>query len=220
MGKRLLAVLLLLALALCTGAAIRAEGAPGVLLVIDAEARTLALFVDGERAALYPCAVGAPDTPTPLGVFTVSEKHTGWGGGFGAHFLRLSVPWGVYGIHGTNAPASVGLAVSHGCVRLRNADIEALFDKVPLGSRVLIERGPYGPLGSALRTLSPGDTGSDVAEVQARLIRKGYLLGAPDGRFGPYTRAAVRAFRKECGLPDGDAVDAAVYAALGVLLFE
>ena len=77
MGKRLLVVLLLLALALCTGAAAKAKGAPGVLLVIDAEARTLALFVDGERAALYPCAVGAPDTPTPHGVFTVSEKHTG-----------------------------------------------------------------------------------------------------------------------------------------------
>ena len=43
-----------------------------------------------------------------------------------------------YGIHGTNAPETIGRSVSHGCVRLRNEDIEQLYDMVPLGTPVYI----------------------------------------------------------------------------------
>jgi hypothetical protein len=43
-----------------------------------------------------------------------------------------------YGIHGTNDPASIGHAASHGCVRLRNEDIEKLYDMVPVGTPVYI----------------------------------------------------------------------------------
>lgn len=43
-----------------------------------------------------------------------------------------------YALHGTNVPSSVGHAVSHGCVRLRNSDIEALYDMVPVGTPVYI----------------------------------------------------------------------------------
>ena len=43
-----------------------------------------------------------------------------------------------YGIHGTNVPESIGRAVSHGCVRLRNEDIEKLFDMVAVGTPVYI----------------------------------------------------------------------------------
>lgn len=43
-----------------------------------------------------------------------------------------------YGIHGTNDPASIGHAASHGCVRLRNEDIERLYDMVPVGTPVYI----------------------------------------------------------------------------------
>lgn len=42
----------------------------------------------------------------------------------------------LYAIHGTNADFGIGLRVSHGCVRLRNEDIEYLFNNVPVGSRV------------------------------------------------------------------------------------
>lgn len=42
----------------------------------------------------------------------------------------------LYAIHGTNADFGIGLRVSHGCVRLRNEDIEYLFHKVPVGTRV------------------------------------------------------------------------------------
>ena len=43
-----------------------------------------------------------------------------------------------YGIHGTNNPASIGRSVSHGCVRLRNEDIEKLFEMVAVGTPVYI----------------------------------------------------------------------------------
>jgi hypothetical protein len=43
-----------------------------------------------------------------------------------------------YGIHGTNEPESIGRSVSHGCVRLRNEDIEKLYDMVPVGTPVYI----------------------------------------------------------------------------------
>ena len=42
----------------------------------------------------------------------------------------------LYAIHGTNADFGIGLRVSHGCVRLRNEDIEYLFNNVPVGTRV------------------------------------------------------------------------------------
>ena len=45
---------------------------------------------------------------------------------------------GMYGIHGTNEPHLIGLAVSHGCVRMRNRDVEELFELVPPGTKVTI----------------------------------------------------------------------------------
>ena len=89
-----------------------------------------------------------------------------------------------------------------------------------MGSRVLIERAAYGGVAGGLRTLLPGDRGSDVREVQTRLIQKGYLFGAPDGVFGEYTKAALLRFKADKGLPASHEVDWATYRALGVLLFE
>ena len=43
-----------------------------------------------------------------------------------------------YALHGTNVPSSIGQAVSHGCVRLRNEDIETLYHMVDVGTPVLI----------------------------------------------------------------------------------
>ena len=43
-----------------------------------------------------------------------------------------------YALHGTNNPASIGQAVSHGCVRLRNQDIAELYDRVAVGTPVYI----------------------------------------------------------------------------------
>ena len=43
-----------------------------------------------------------------------------------------------YGIHGTNAPKSIGHAASHGCIRLRNRDVERLFSMLRVGDVVEI----------------------------------------------------------------------------------
>ena len=43
-----------------------------------------------------------------------------------------------YALHGTNVPSSIGQAVSHGCVRMRNEDITTLYHMVPLGTPVFI----------------------------------------------------------------------------------
>jgi hypothetical protein len=50
---------------------------------------------------------------------------------------RLNIGNG-YALHGTNAPDSIGRSVSHGCIRLRNEDIEKLYDMVPVGTPVYI----------------------------------------------------------------------------------
>jgi lipoprotein-anchoring transpeptidase ErfK/SrfK len=41
-------------------------------------------------------------------------------------------------IHGTNHEADIGRPASHGCIRMKNADLVALFDRVPLGTKVVI----------------------------------------------------------------------------------
>ena len=50
-----------------------------------------------------------------------------------------------YAIHGTNQPQTVGRAVSHGCVCLRNEDIAKLYAMVPVGTPVYISRGRWDP---------------------------------------------------------------------------
>ncbi|WP_409307026.1 L,D-transpeptidase family protein [Pectobacterium sp. B1J-3] len=56
----------------------------------------------------------------------------------GLHALRLAAHGGVYLLHGTNANFGIGMRVSSGCIRLRPDDIKALFDNVPVGTRVQI----------------------------------------------------------------------------------
>jgi lipoprotein-anchoring transpeptidase ErfK/SrfK len=56
----------------------------------------------------------------------------------GAAALTLS--GGEYAIHGTNAPGSIGGFVSYGCIRMHNADVMDLYDRVSVGTRVIMER--------------------------------------------------------------------------------
>ncbi|PKM81447.1 MAG: hypothetical protein CVU89_09355 [Firmicutes bacterium HGW-Firmicutes-14] len=88
---------------------------------------------------IYPIAVGKPQTPTPLGAYTIISKIINPGGMLGTRWLGLSIPNGPYGIHGTYRPESIGMAVSNGCIRMHNRDIEELFSKVRIGSTVVIE---------------------------------------------------------------------------------
>lgn len=51
----------------------------------------------------------------------------------------LTLSGGDYAIHGTNAPDSIGRFVSYGCIRMHNEDIMELFDRVVLGTPVVVE---------------------------------------------------------------------------------
>ncbi len=191
-----------------------------VVLVVDAQMQTITLYTDGEKQKTWPCAVGKQSTPSPLGVFTINQKGVDWGSGFGTRYLGFYCAYGTFGIHGTNKPGSIGSYASHGCVRMLNRDIEELYPQVPYGAKVIIEQGPYGPMGGGLRTLKPGMRGADVEQVQLRLKNLGYYDGNPDGIYGEGTKRAVLAFKKEKGLRYDESVDWACYNALNIFLFE
>lgn len=186
---------------------------------IDVESKTLTLFQGDKLAKQYTIATGAWDTPTPLGVFTINSRFSGEMCGFGTCFLGLNVPWGNYGIHGTNKPESIGSNASHGCIRMRVKDAEELYATVPNGTRVVIQCGPFGELGTSLRPLKEGDRSSMVCAVQRKLKALGFYYGWPDGIYGAATQQAVTAARKAMSLPPGH-VDWAFYQAIGLTLFE
>ena len=198
----------------------RAGVPEGKWIWIDIHHKTLTLYEGTQELRRYAIATGASDTPTPIGVFRITSRFAGELGGFGTRFLGLNVPWGQFGIHGTNKPGSIGSNASHGCIRMHVADSEELYEMVNNGAKVVIEGGPYGLLDWNLRGLNPGDRNSHVAAVQARLLQLGYGYQWPDGIYGQATQAAVRRARKALGLAEGDQVDAAFYRAIGLILFE
>jgi len=169
-------------------------------ITIDVVQKILALRQGNEVIATYPVAVGKQQTPTPLGDWKIVLKTVNPGGPFGARWMRLSVPFGGYGIHGTNNPSSIGKEASHGCIRMFNEDVIKLYDIVPVGTSVKI----YGNV-SLGRILKLGiQPGYDVSSVQQILATLGYFPYDIDGVFGNLTQEAVRKFQQDNGLsPDG-----------------
>jgi len=121
---------------------------PRVVLVSIPD-RKLAVIDGGSVIATFAVAVGAPTTPSPTGEFTIVSRvanptyyhpgtviPAGKGNPLGTRWVGLSQKG--YGIHGTNAPRSVGHAQSHGCIRLRNRDMERLFTMLRVGDVVRI----------------------------------------------------------------------------------
>ncbi len=190
------------------------------MIWIDLDAKQLTVYENEVPRAVYPIASGARGTPSPIGAFRISSRFIPDMSGFGTRFLGLNVPWGSYGIHGTNKPESIGSNASHGCIRMRVKDMEALYPAIATGTRVVITGGPYGPLNWGLRSLKEGDRGADVRQLQLRLIQRGLLWGGADGVFGPATKKAVVTARKEFNLPSGDQADPALQQRLGMILFE
>ncbi|HEY8418695.1 MAG TPA: peptidoglycan-binding protein [Limnochordales bacterium] len=187
-----------------------------ISIVVDSEKLTLTVYVDGKPYKTYPVAVGRPrpSTLTPVGEWRIVHKGGDWGGGFGTRWLGLNVPWGIYGIHGTNKPYSIGSRASAGCVRMYNRDVEELYEWVSVGTPVKIV-GVKPPLTFG-RRLHVGVAGKDVVEVQLRLKEMGFDLGDADGRFGPATRAAVERLQRTFGLPVDGEVWGDVYYILGL----
>jgi len=105
-------------------------------ITIDLSSRRLTLYKNGSTRASYPVGVGKMLTPTPTGTYFIINKHPNPGGPFGIMWMGLNKP--SYGIHGTNAPSSIGHFVSHGCIRMHNRDVLTLSKIVPIGTQVTI----------------------------------------------------------------------------------
>lgn len=190
---------------------------PGeVSIFIDTERLTLTVYSDGQPYKTYPVAVGRPkaSTLTPVGEWRVIHKGLNWGGGFGTRWLGLNVPWGIYGIHGTNNPGSIGTRASAGCIRMFNHDVEELYEWVPTGTPVKIIG--VEPDVSFDRRLRTGLTGRDVVFVQLRLQELGFDAQGADGRYGPNTARAVEELQRLYGLPVDGEVYEDVYYILGL----
>lgn len=201
-------------------AAQRANVPQGLWILISIHQKTLTLYEGTQVVKRYPVATGTAQTPTPIGFYHITHRFSGDLGGFGTRFLGLNVPWGQYGIHGTNKPGSIGSNASHGCIRMLVKDSEELYSITPNGTKVLIEGGPYGLLDTHLVALAPDDRGSHVAALQQRLRALGYYSGAVDGIYGAGTVRAVRAARSQLGLAAADDADMPFFNAIGLILFE
>ncbi len=116
-------------------------------IVVSIPNRKLALVEDGRVRKTYPVAVGAAVSPSPAGEFKIAHRiphptyyapgvviPPGKENPLGTRWLSLTEKG--YGIHGTSEPRSIGQRASHGCIRMRNRDVEELFELVRVGDLV------------------------------------------------------------------------------------
>jgi len=185
---------------------------------IDLVKHNLKLFSDQELIKEYPVGVGKWSTPSPLGEWKIIRKGVGWGNGFGTRFMGLNVPWGIYGIHGTDKPYSIGASMSHGCIRMRNRDVEDLYPRVPVGTTVkIMENGQIFPKNFAGRTLKKDSSGQNVVYLQSRLKEMGIIFDAADGRFGNMTELAVKYYQVWHDLEPTGIADKDTFRSLGMI---
>lgn len=119
-------------------------------VLVDTAARELTVRDGDEVLLTAPTAIGEPANPTPLGRFWLTDKVASEDpqGPYGPFALGLSARSetltefaggdGQIAIHGTDRPASIGQAVSHGCLRVTDEVVEALVELLPLGAPVTI----------------------------------------------------------------------------------
>ena len=118
-------------------------------IVVDLSQKRVTLYREGKRVLSATAAIGAPATPTPTGSFYVNQRlvPADPGGPFGpgavgiSAFSNVLTGWtqgGPVAIHGTNAPWSIGHAVSNGCIRLPNATLRKVFAQALAGTPVVI----------------------------------------------------------------------------------
>jgi len=125
------------------------SGQQNRVILVSLVDRKLAVIENGAVIATFQVAVGAKVSPSPTGEFTIVSRVTnptyyhrgtvipaGKDNPVGTRWVGLTLKG--YGIHGTNAPGSIGHAASHGWIRLRNRDVERLFTMLRIGDRVQI----------------------------------------------------------------------------------
>jgi hypothetical protein len=161
-------------------------------IVVSIPHRKLAVIRDGEIVKTYATAVGAPNSPSPVGEFAVINRivrptyyahrkviRPGRFNPLGTRWMGLDIKG--YGIHGTNVPKSIGKAESHGCIRLSNRDVEELFELVRVGDAVELHGqadevvvalfGPTADDESKEATLGPEAKVAGIVAGVAALVR-------------------------------------------------
>ena len=158
----------------------------------------------GEKPVVitYPVSIGKMDWKTPIGETRViqKEKHPNWyppegvrkehlangdplpavvkagpDNPLGDYAMRLAAGGGTYLIHGTNNPMAVGMAITHGCVRMYPEDVAALFPLIPVGTKVWLINEPVKVAfadGELLMEAHPpvDDEGQNTAEPDLNLL--------------------------------------------------
>ena len=118
-------------------------------IVVDLSEKRVRLYKGGKLVLSSRAAIGAPATPTPTGRFYVNQRliPRDKGGPYGPGAIGVSAfsdvltGWtqgGPIAIHGTNAPWSIGMAVSNGCIRIPNSMLKKLFAQALNGTPVRI----------------------------------------------------------------------------------
>jgi hypothetical protein len=123
---------------------LRAAGS--VVFDLDLSQRRMRVRRDGRTVRSFAVAVGKPGAPTPRGRFYLTAAWHPAEVLYGRWAIETSAgasitDWpggGVIGIHGTDQPSLIGGAVSHGCIRMRNADILRLRRWAKPGTRLRI----------------------------------------------------------------------------------
>ena len=121
---------------------------------ISLKNRYLTLFDDGKVIGKYPIAIGAPESPTPAGSYAITKMEPaptyhkkgkviapGPKNPVGVRYMAyVQIGTGEYAIHGTAWPNWVKLrsAVSLGCIRMLNNDVIQVFNRVKVGTPVVV----------------------------------------------------------------------------------
>ena len=130
----------------------------------------------------------------------------------GAYAMRLAITPGSYLIHGTNNPLAVGMAVTHGCMRMYPEDVDALFPLVPVGTKVRLINEPvkvaYVDGELLLEAHPPVDAQGQTMEPDVELLSQ-HL----DKALGPTTAAihwdyAIETLKAARGIPTVVALEA------------
>lgn len=120
------------------------------IIAIDKSNNTLTLRTRNEIVKVYPVSTGKHNS-SPVGEFVIKHRYADpvWfhkgdvvapddpKNFLGTRWLGFDLPQ--YGIHGTIDPENIGKQVSSGCIRMRNEDVQELYDLVPMGTKVTIQ---------------------------------------------------------------------------------
>ena len=179
---------------------------PGEMIVSFGDRRVYFLIAPG-RALSYPIAVPREQSKW-AGVTTVSAKKVNpswtptpemmienprlppWVPGghpmnpLGTHAMYLGSS--AYRLHGTDAPWTIGQAVSHGCIRMLNEDVHELYPKVAVGTRVTVTWQRFSG-----KAIASNDNSNSYASDNGEARRKYYRSANGNGRYNMPNRRST-----------------------------